>query len=113
MTTQTDANACPECGAAFESADGLQNHFMNAHLVAKAETATDDTETTSSALVTDADGNTARPPGSAGGPADQSFPSFTPEKPATGSGKLADRLVVLLLLLILGLLGTGIGLVVL
>lgn len=37
--TQSETNSCPECGAEFEAAESLRDHFFDEHLVTQPEDA--------------------------------------------------------------------------
>lgn len=39
--TQSETNSCPECGAEFEAAESLRDHFFDEHLVTQPEGASD------------------------------------------------------------------------
>lgn len=111
MTTraQSDANTCPECGAGFDTAEALQDHFMDDHLVSKSEAAESagSSRPGHTSIEADPTGANRTPEDSTSG---ASIPSPSPEASA-GTGRVADRLIVLLAVLLVGLLGAGVGIV--
>lgn len=101
-----DDTVCPECGAGFDTADALRNHFTTDHLVDKAAAATDDEERGSN------DEESATPDtASDNGQAVTPHPVTGSDTASRGPGQLADQLVALLVLLLVGLVGAGVGLV--
>lgn len=112
MATQNDTsdNGCPECGIGFDDPEELRDHFLDDHLVSKSDPALEGQEEPSPTPILDEDGSAEPAPKPRDGDSDPSYPVHSTETPGR-TGKLADRLVVLLVVLLVGFLGTGVGLI--